>query len=428
MRAKRGTTIIIGLAMGSLLAGPAMAQSDTPPENHALYGISGENDELMRYDFVDGGYESVGAVRMHDTGQQLKGIRAMAHIPRMTNLFGFWIDPDTGLTRLVFINANTAEAAVVGTDLGDGPITGAAAAPETAEEPAPDEQTSSQTISEYTLYAVQWRLPTVDDDDALGSSFGTANINPNNSSHSSFKLLTDGGTVLRREDLKNAEVADDGTLYEGGAQEMRMQPKGNGNQNSMYVDGYTYELSNGTTYHFDWGFDVRLYNDRVKNGKAMGHWWVEVSGDTVYIDEGADDSTQIEPHLIEVDLHQEREQRDPARKDQKKDLMALTAGRQYDSLAARENGTFYATAGHELYVIDPANGTEELVGSWGHPKVKGLAFAGTRMFGFYNYTNEMIEINTSDASRSDGRSIGMDHLETVEFIRDPDEPFLASYD
>jgi len=159
MRAKRGTTIIIGLAMGSLLAGPAMAQSDTPPENHALYGISGENDKLMRYDFVDGGYESLGAVRMHDTGQQLKGIRAMAHIPRMTNLFGFWINPDTGLTRLVFINANTVEAAVEGTDLGDGPITGAAAAPETAEEPAPDEQTSSQTISEYTLYAVQWRLP-----------------------------------------------------------------------------------------------------------------------------------------------------------------------------------------------------------------------------------------------------------------------------
>jgi hypothetical protein len=93
-------------------------------DDYQMYGINGQTNELVRYIFIDSKFESIGRVQFSG-GTALTGIKGMAHIPGNLNLYGFWTDPSNGLTKLVYINSETAAATVVGADLGPGEVTGA---------------------------------------------------------------------------------------------------------------------------------------------------------------------------------------------------------------------------------------------------------------------------------------------------------------
>ena len=114
---------------------------------------------------------------------------------------------------------------------------------------------------------------------------GGININPSNSPNNEFNLTKVGGGTITRDDLhRDAEVDENGTYYEGPAQEFFVKPKGNGNQNTWIVNGEPYRLLNKNRYTIT-GDDmhVRIYNAKMKNGKAMGHWWIETSGTIVSV-------------------------------------------------------------------------------------------------------------------------------------------------
>ena len=112
----------------------------------------------------------------------------------------------------------------------------------------------------------------------VGEGSGTAingliNINPNNSPHHEFLLTLPGGGTISRDDLHQNYGG-----YVGPAISVHIKPKGNGNQNSLTVDGQPYPLHNSTTYDItSSSMNVTLFNDKInKHGKAVGRWLITI--------------------------------------------------------------------------------------------------------------------------------------------------------
>ena len=69
--------------------------------------------------------------------------------------------------------------------------------------------------------------------------------------------------------------------YAGPAILVMVKPKGNANQNSLTLNGEPYPLLNKNRYTItSTSMTVHLYNDkRNKKGKAMGHWWIDITAE-----------------------------------------------------------------------------------------------------------------------------------------------------
>ena len=254
MMTKRTKMMIgCGLMTSAALTGQVYAQDAGPApllSDYVLFGVSGSSSELVRYQFADRDYRSVGQVHFTN-GSALSGIEGMAYVPGHLNIFGFWSDPAADETRLVYINTEDATASIIGQSLGPGKVTGA---------------------------TMSWKDQQGELDGGAAGMTGLLNINPNNSSANEFILTKTDGTKITRDDLhQNAPITSGGVLYEGPAEHIRVRPKGNNNQNQLTVGGVTYPVYNNHTYVMAGGtMSVRIYNDQVSgSGKAMGHWWVE---------------------------------------------------------------------------------------------------------------------------------------------------------
>jgi len=109
------------------------------------------------------------------------------------------------------------------------------------------------------------------------STSGSLNLNPNNSQEQFTLTKPDGSTITRNDLLNNRALT-----YNGRATCIRFRPKGNGNNNTLTVNGQSYTLRNGTTYIItaynttDYSnMTVNLYN---ANQNGMGQWWLNISG------------------------------------------------------------------------------------------------------------------------------------------------------
>lgn len=107
-----------------LMAGQLYAT--TPLADYVLFGIDGSNGNLIRHDFSTGQTTVVGPIQ-DASGNSFPGIEGSAYVPGNNNIVAFWKDPSDGQTKLLYINIETARAAVVGADLGDGIVNGAVA-------------------------------------------------------------------------------------------------------------------------------------------------------------------------------------------------------------------------------------------------------------------------------------------------------------
>jgi Tfp pilus assembly protein PilX len=118
---------------------------------------------------------------------------------------------------------------------------------------------------------------------------GEVNLNPNNNDHHEFYLTGADASVppyktqITRDDLHAKETTEGNRdpYYEGLVSELRIMPKGNGNNNVITLNGVTTELRNGHVYTFtpDVPARVRVWNDKYSsNGRAMGHWWINYIG------------------------------------------------------------------------------------------------------------------------------------------------------
>lgn len=103
---------------------------------------------------------------------------------------------------------------------------------------------------------------------------GSININPNNSADNEFSVTLPGGSTITRDML-----TQNYTGYNGPATAVHVKPKGNGNQNSLIVNGLIYDLQNKNTYDITaTSMAISIYNDNVnRQGKAMGKWWIAIA-------------------------------------------------------------------------------------------------------------------------------------------------------
>jgi len=123
---------------------------------------------------------------------------------------------------------------------------------------------------------------------------GSININPRNNEDFEFSMTVpagshwssgppiepnpDGQYCIGRDDLITRNTVS--RLYSGLATQIRLCPKGNGNQNSITVNGEP--LRNGTLYIITCTagttMTVTLRNTNAhSNGKAMGKWWIDIT-------------------------------------------------------------------------------------------------------------------------------------------------------
>ena len=250
----------------TLIFAPCATALAGPLDEYVLFGVNGGTADLVRFDFAQNQYTTVGTIRS-SSGQVFSGIEGMACVPRNLNLFGFWTDPADNFTKVLYINCLDATATVVGQDLGSGSVTAASVAycDERQGGPSntsfgPADPTPLSVVREKRLFAVQ----AVASNAAIAVG-GSININPSNSPNNEFTLTkTDGSTVTRDGLHQNSPVDANGAYYSGSALSVFVRPKGNGNQNGLTVNGQSYSLSNGETYLISaTQMDVVLYNDKI---------------------------------------------------------------------------------------------------------------------------------------------------------------------
>jgi len=128
----------------------------TTINDYVLYGIDNTSGELIRYPMDTGTLTSIGTVQLSN-GTVLTGIEATAYVPRNSKIFAFWSDPSDSVSKLVYVNTSTAQATIVGQNLGEGMVTGAAAVKTGGVNMllAADEQTPMSDIRAYGIYAIQ---------------------------------------------------------------------------------------------------------------------------------------------------------------------------------------------------------------------------------------------------------------------------------
>jgi hypothetical protein len=398
------------LTLSTLLVAATQGQSIDPAAyDTAMFGFNRNTGELARFDLDIHEGQSIGLVQTGN-GTVLQGINASAYIPGFQNIFAFWPDPDDGLSKLVYVNCETAHAVVMGNDTGfAGRIGGAVAV------------NFSDDASAWMLYAVEQSYieDAAHDEHARREVSGSININPNNSDHSEFRLTKADGGIITRDDLHHdTEIDRDGVYYRGLASEFFVKPKGNGNQNGLIVDGQMYLLDNGRTYLIT-GDDmsVTLYNDHENHGRAMGHWWITVdSGQVSVHDSGEASYEEMVAQAAEQQVHAARLLR-VNHKNPSDFETIMTLSHDYDGLAWCAGKGFYATSGQELYRLDPDASTETLVGQLSATSVFSLEFAGETLMGFEVQGQTLVPIDAlTGQSLGQPAAVGMTDLGSIIFM------------
>lgn len=380
-----------GVAAATAALAVSSAFADDPFQtlhDKALYGIDRVDGGLIRYDFASGEGIVVGKVR--SGGRDLTGIEAAAYIPGFQNIFAFWHDAATNTAKLAYVDTESGKA-VITHDLEGGKIWGA---------------TAAQQQGVWSVYALQHEKVT-----PPFTISGLLNINPNNSSHNEFTITTGGGVTYTRDHLHSStQTQSDGTFYRGKATYIRVKPKGNGNQNSLVIDGERFVMQNSNTYILNGDMDVRVYNDHVKNGKAMGHWWLEITGGTAQWEENS--KAEFPNRLVKID-HQTGVVTE-----------LFTVDHKYTGLATHDGVVFWATIGDELWKLDAAAETETFVGTMAESEVQALEMGGETLTGFELVYHRLTAPNPETAERlarpvhlGDVRNLGT--IVYVDVVADP---------
>ena len=378
------------IALSTLLAAAAFGQDTaSPTDGMVLYGVNRERGDLIRHDFGSGATTTVGIVT---AGQRsLVGIDAAAYVPGFQNLYAFWLDPTSNKSKLVYVDLETAEGTVTH-ELEGGKIAGATAV-------------KDPTTGQWTVYGAQLA--------ELPKSFtvaGNLNINPNNSPQNEFTLTKGNGATITRDHLHSSTSTNArGEFYVGEATYIRVKPKGNGSQNGLIIDGKPFNLQNSNTYILTGNMQVRVYNDHLKNGKAMGHWWLEITGGTAHWVEDVD---KTHPNRLVKVNHQDGVVTE---------LMVLSRG--YDSLASSDGLTFLATHDNRLYRLDPLAGTETVLGSLAYNDVPGLEMCKTALTGFESLGDHLYRLSPTDGrTQSSPMGVGARDLGTIVYVEKSEDP------
>ncbi|MFA7236474.1 MAG: hypothetical protein WC058_06395 [Phycisphaeraceae bacterium] len=339
------TPCLIGLTIG-IGTGAAMvrAQSiDDAVRGQSVLGINQTTGDLVKYDFDANNLTDIGIVQ--SSTSTMTGIQAAIYFPTFQNIHALWTSPTDNKNKLIHINVADAQATVIAEDVEGGRFTGAAAL-----------NNATHPYAFFAMQAAKIKPPS--------TISGLININPGNSSHNEFTCTKSDGATFSRDDLaSNAPPLDSsGTYCRGDATLVHVKPKGNGNQNGLAIDGQPYALQNSNTYNFAGSMQIRVYNDKVSGGKAMGHWWIAIVSGTVTIN---DQVQVLTPNRI-------------TQVDQKTGTVTeiMPLSRTYTGLATSDGVIFHAMHEGDLYRIDTTLQTETNVGDPALGTPAGMAFVG----------------------------------------------------
>ncbi|MFW6032856.1 MAG: hypothetical protein ACOCTI_05740, partial [Phycisphaeraceae bacterium] len=167
---------------------------------------------------------------------------------------------------------------------------------------------------------------------------------------------------------------------------------------------------------------VRVYNDHPRNGKAMGHWWIQFADGRVLVDGVQNEAWSVfavqqtpaasgPAALYKIDPGTAEKMR----------VMPLS--RVYDSLATLDGTTFYATEDEDLYRLDVLDQSETRVGEIDDEHTLALEFAGQTLLGFERVDDKLWAVKPSTGERLGmAMSIGMYDLGTMVLMLGDDVP------
>ena len=385
----RSTVLATALALLPAAAHAELQQID----HHRMLGIDRDTAELRGFSFWETDRQSIGVIR-DASDRPMVGIEAAAYFPGFTNLYALWQDPADLKNKLVYVKVHDASATVVFDDLEGGKFAGATA--------------YHSDATPHTVFAVQHeklKPPAL--------ITGRININPNNASDNQFELDIDGGTIDRGDLHEQAEITADGTLYEGFASRVRIRPKGGGTQNDVLLDGQPMTLSNSNTYTFAGEMTVRVYNEHVKQGKAMGQWVLEIADGTARLDGEVE---VLSPHRLAIV---------GAADGSVTEVMALS--RAYGGLATDDGVRFYTHAEGVAYLIDTAAGTETALRSLGD-HASDLEFVGGQLRVYQTGFGTLHHLPRGEETAEAQRSVGLGDLGTIMFHGRGFGPTTALFD
>lgn len=156
--------------------------------------------------------------------------------------------------------------------------------------------TTESGLDRFLIKAFQ--VEETDDGNGEHQLAGAININPNNSDDNEFLMFTPDilfPMMITADDLRTPGFEG----YSGLADIVVTKPKGNGNQNTFFVDGEVYPLSNANTYTFlAPELMVEIYNDKwTDSGEPIGQWWIAMNAQdaTIYCEEDVPTVPEPEP-------------------------------------------------------------------------------------------------------------------------------------
>lgn len=390
------------ISAAALLTAGGLAWATESPSNavanKALYGVKRTSGQLVRYDFSKSELGTVAAVK-DKNGNVFSNIDSVAYFPDLLNAYAFQMGSNNK-QRLIYVDLQSAVGTVVFSDMEGGKLMGASALHTTAKP--------------YKVYAIQQakiKPPS--------SITGAININPNNSPQNEFTLTKSNGTTITRDHLhQQTNVDANGTFYQGGATFIHVKPKGNGNQNSLVVNDVVFPVQNANTYDFQGEMQVRVWNDHIKNSKAMGHWWISIISGQVYVN----GETQIESpdRLVEVSVTTGTVT----------ELVRLTTS--YTALATQDGNTFYTFKGADLYRIDATTETATKVGTSQVTTPTSANFVDSYLIVHDGSQNKFVVVNPATGQTiGSPATLGTSDLSGTFFTpltKDPANKPLGAYD
>lgn len=329
-----------------------------------LVGITSNQGNLVTYNFASGQYTLLGQIT-DANGSAVGGLDAAAYFPGFSTIYALKAGSDNK-NKLIYVDVASRKAVTINADVEGGKFTGMA--------------TAATANNPYAVFAIQKakiKPPS--------SISGAANINPNNSAANEFTLTKGNGGTITRDDLaaKDIVLTADGTYYQGDATFVHLKPKGNGNQNGLIIDGVAFQLQNSNTYDFAGQMQVRVYNDKVSGGKAMGKWWINVISGTVTVN-----GTQVLTPSRVTSIDQKT--------GTVTELMVLS--RDYNGLATTNGVVFYATSDKDLYKIDVTALTETKMGTTSHDKIGDLEFVNGALVLSDPATGSVTQVNPANGA------------------------------
>ena len=460
-------------AAGMLLcvAGVAGADSGSPEappySGMLLYGIERESGDLVRYNVDMEVLVTVGTVTDAED-RVYRNVEAAGYAPGYTNIFAFWRDPEMHMSRLVYVNVDTAEAAVVGDVLGPELITGAAVVASEAEcdlyalavpQPVAYDLVDGLVVPDETfLYRVdvlgsaitsggEYDMPVTVRVEAGGDSgepFGpfddavSGNVNNGTTPLGHvFMAAYEAGTPLRvsvqswrlksGEDGDRAEEWSPSMVLDNSSSELvHVLRNGDdlddlpGYMNRASIEGMIARYVDSETGVVSMADDQVIY--LMELGATPPHPAADYDDAVVLVtlsrrlDALMGQYTPPAGQIIRVNHETGRF------------VTLMYLQHRYESLATVDGSVFYGTRDGGLYKLDPSSRTEMMVAPISDDRVIGLGQSGSVFFGFEQEGDRVIgAIAETGSGVGLDRFIGADDLGTVVVTPEPDYP-TESYD